>query len=131
MKRYDPAEQPDPTEWLALDEQERLRLVEAYHRHARIRVPKVQLHATFHVIVENQVALGDELPVRRAVRRLMDEGLDRHDAIHAVGAVVTDQMFEIMRGKELSEEKAREAYNTAVERLTAESWRKDYGDEEP
>ena len=55
-----------------------------YHRRAGIFPPNEQLHATFHVVVENQIALGDELPVRRAVDRLMAEGLDRHQAVHAV-----------------------------------------------
>jgi hypothetical protein len=33
----------------------------------RIRPPNESPHAIFHVIVENQIALGDELPMRRAV----------------------------------------------------------------
>jgi hypothetical protein len=31
--------------------------------------------------VENQAALGDEIPVRGTLERLMGEGLDRHAAI--------------------------------------------------
>ena len=33
-----------------------------------------------HVVVENQVALGEATPVPATLDRLMDEGLDRHDA---------------------------------------------------
>jgi hypothetical protein len=71
MKRYDPSEAPAPEEWLDIDEAERVRLVEGYHRRAHGRLPNVVVHATFHVIVENQTALGDEIPVRRTLDRLM------------------------------------------------------------
>lgn len=49
-----------------------------------------------HVVVENQIALGDEIPVRRAVQRLMSEGLDRHDSIHAVGSVLIGHIGELL-----------------------------------
>src|SRR5437660_10218640 len=52
--RYDPLEAPDPQEWLALYEQERISLVDDYHRQARIRLPNAQAHAVVHAIVENQ-----------------------------------------------------------------------------
>ena len=42
MQRYDPLEAPDPDEWLALDEQERLDLVQEYHRRARIPLPNAR-----------------------------------------------------------------------------------------
>jgi uncharacterized protein len=85
MERYDPLKAPNPKEWLLLDEQERLDLVQDYHRRARIALPNEKAHAVAHAIVENQIALGDELNVERTLRRLMAEGLDRHDAIHAIG----------------------------------------------
>jgi hypothetical protein len=74
MKRYDPLEIQAPEEWLDTNEAERLRLVEVYHRHARVRLPNAVVHATLHVIVENQAALGDEIPVHRTLDRLMNEG---------------------------------------------------------
>ncbi len=40
-----------------------------------------------HVVVENQIALGDEIPVARNLHQLMAQGLDRHDAIHAIASV--------------------------------------------
>jgi hypothetical protein len=48
MHRYDPLEAPDPEEWLALDEQERIDLARDYHRRARIRVPNAKVHAMLH-----------------------------------------------------------------------------------
>ena len=66
MDRYDPSQPPDPNEWLELDEQERSLLVEDHHRRARIDLPNATLHATMHVVVENQLAANDE-PVVRAL----------------------------------------------------------------
>jgi len=40
-----------------------------------------KLHATLHVIVEAQIALGDETPAGCTGQRLIGEGLDHHDAI--------------------------------------------------
>ncbi|MBN8436878.1 MAG: hypothetical protein ABTS22_02060, partial [Accumulibacter sp.] len=56
MNRYDPDQTPNPKEWLALDEQIRIGLVEKYHRWARVELPNVTIHAAFHAIVENQLA---------------------------------------------------------------------------
>jgi hypothetical protein len=61
---YDPLEAPEPEEWLAIDEAERIQLAQDYHRRARVRLPNEKLHAVFHVVVENQIALGDEMPVQ-------------------------------------------------------------------
>lgn len=122
--RYDPDLIPDPTGWLALDEEERIMLAEAYHRRAGIEVPNTKAHAVIHVIVENQVALGDELPVRRAIERLMTEGLDRHDAVHAVGSVLAAYLNDILKAD--GPPFKLDAYNEAVERLTAESWRAEF-----
>jgi len=82
--QYDPLEAPEPEEWLAIDEAERIDLVKDYHRRARVRLPNEKLHAVFHVVVENQITLGNEIPVQSTVQRLMAEGLDRHEAIHAI-----------------------------------------------
>jgi hypothetical protein len=123
MHRYDPLQAPDPKEWNALDEQERIRLVEQYHRRAGIRLPNVTVHAVIHAVIENQIALGDELPVRRTLQRLMSEGLDRHDAIHAIGSVLAMHMHDVVsRADALPKADANRAYFAALERLTAEDW---------
>ena len=61
--RYDPLRPPDAEQWLDLGEMERMDLVADYHRCARIKLPNPRLHATLHVIVENQIFLADETPV--------------------------------------------------------------------
>src|SRR5450759_783466 len=80
----DPLDAPEPEEWLAIDEAERIHLAQDYHRRARVRLPNEKLHAVLHVEVENQIALGNEMPVQGTVQRLMAEGLDRQEAIHAI-----------------------------------------------
>jgi len=127
MNRYDPLEAPDPVEWLSLDEQERIDLVQDFHRRARISVPNEPLHAVVHAIVENQIALGDELPVRRALDRLVGDGLDRHDAIHAIGSVLAQFLNEVLRDTESNAAPMQE-YCAAVERLTADEWLKSVDD---
>jgi hypothetical protein len=108
-----------------MDEQERIQLVEQYHRRAGIRLPNVTAHAVIHAIIENQIALGDELPVRRTLQRLMSEGLDRHDALHAIGSVLALHMSDLAsRPKAVSKADPNDAYYAALERLTAEDWRR-------
>jgi len=123
MKRYDPLEAPEAQEWLALDEQERIDLVLNYHRKARIRLPNAKVHAIVHAMVETQIALGDETPARRAVQRLINEDLDRHEAIHAIGWVLIEFMSDLMDEPE-SRAEPNAPYFAALEQLTAEDWRR-------
>ena len=123
MRRYDPSQTPDPEEWLALDEQERMLLVEQYHRRARIKLPNTTVHATIHAAVENQLAANDE-PVVRALTRLMTQGLSRHDAIHAIGSVVATQIYNALKSK--GPKDLRSDYYAEIESLTADKWLSSY-----
>ncbi len=95
--RYDPTAGPDPGEWKGSDEAERLRAVRVQHAGAEVDLPDVRLHAALHVVVENQLAEGYEAAVR-ALRRLTSQGLDRHEAVHAIGSVVARQMHALLKG---------------------------------
>ena len=119
--RYDPAVPPDPADWLALDEGEQIALIEAYHRRARIDLPQ----ATLHAVIERQLAEGLP-PVANAFARLREEGLNRHDAIHAMGAVLAEHMRQLMRGA-LDAQNPNASYFAALDRLTAASWRAEFG----
>jgi hypothetical protein len=130
IEPYDPEVAPNPEEWLARSEDDRRLVIEAYHRRAGIRLPRPALHAAMHVIIENQIALGDEVPVRRAIDRLMADGLERHEALHAAGTALLEHLSDVMHdaragaGAETAESVSHEAYYTALERLTADSWRR-------
>jgi hypothetical protein len=124
MPHYDPDVAPDASEWLALDEQERMLLVERYHRDNRIRMPRRArtLHAAIHAVVENQLALEDQAIVRDTLARLMLEGLTRHDAVHAIGSVLLGYLNDRMNeGQAASDEHAQ--YYAALRELTAKKWR--------
>jgi hypothetical protein len=124
MDAYNPEHMSEPQSWLELDEQERILLIETYHRVARIKLPNVTAHAALHAIVENQIVLNVE-PVVRAMHRLRKEGLTRHDAIHAICSVVAEHLFDILTTGQNDDSAASQArYYAAVERLTAVSWRR-------
>jgi hypothetical protein len=122
--RYDPTEPPVPSEWLEADEGERLDAVLRHHRRARIRRGNVQAHSAIHVAVETQLAEGLQAAVR-AMARLTEGGLDRHEAIHAIGSVVAEQLYEVLHHQRAHDP---EAYAVELDRLTAESWRRSGGE---
>src|SRR5262245_60227492 len=124
MKRYDASTAPDPEAWLQLDEQERMDLAIAYHRRYHLTMghsPK--LHGTVHAIVENQVAAGDATVVPATLARLMREGLDRHDAIHAIGSVLAGIIFDVVAKKADAGLDINARYGRELAALTAASWR--------
>lgn len=122
MQQYDPEQTPNAVEWLALDEQERIALAEAYHRKARVKAPNIKMHAIIHAVVENQVAEGHE-PVVRALYRLTSTGLSRHDALHAIGSVLAEHLFDLFNDASASKNPMA-SYDAAMERLTADGWRR-------
>ena len=128
MESYDPEQPIDPEGWNALDEAERQVLVERHHRKIHIKVPNLRAHAAIHVAVENQVALGDEIPTQKTLRRLMSEGLSRHDAVHSIGSVLAEHLWNLFKDDAKDEDPNAE-YFRQLEELTAESWRKNYGEE--
>jgi hypothetical protein len=98
---YEANEQPDPKICLELDETERAEWVMDYHRRTRVQLENPEVHAMAHVVVENQVALGEATPVPATLDRLMDEGLDRHEAIHASGRILMRIVFDAVGGRSL------------------------------
>ncbi len=95
-----------------------------YHREAGVELPNEQLHAAVHVVVEIQIALGDEMSAQAALERLMREGLDRHEAIHAVGSVLVDLVQALIRGDAAPE--ANERYDEKLKKLTSAEWLKTF-----
>ena len=122
--KYDPEQAPDAQAWLRLDEQEAINLVRSYHRRNKIPLPNAALHAVFHVTVENQIALG-ETAVLTTLNRLQREGLNRHEAIHAIGSVLADHLYDLIQSPEApNPEGWNKAYLADLRRLTATLWRR-------
>ena len=128
MERYNPDKPIDPEEWMALDEGQRDYLVEQYHRKKRIKMPNLRMHAMFHVVVENQVALGGEIPAQKTLARLMREGVSRHDGVHAIASVMAAHMFDLIKHGPKSEDSNADYYRQ-LEKLTAEAWLNSSNDE--
>jgi len=124
--KYDPMRNPDPEAWLELGEYERIQLVEQYHRRQKIRMPSLKAHSVIHTVVENQVAMGDSYLAKGVLERLMNEGLDRHEAVHCIGSVVAGQMFAAMKGTAKTDLKPD--YDWKLLRLTAKSWKESHRD---
>jgi len=122
MEKYNPKQAPDPGAWNAMDESERISLVKQFHKRKRVKLPNATMHALVHVIVENQIALGDEMNVSTTLDRLLAEGLNRHDAIHAIGTVAASHIHSMMSGQ--GSEFNQDAYASDLDALTAEKWRK-------
>jgi hypothetical protein len=120
MHHYDPEKAPDPGEWLALDEQERIILAEDYHRRARIELPNLQVHAVIHAVVENQIAEGLE-PVIQAMNRLVRQGVTRHSALHAIGLSLFEYLNELV-GSDSETKPALDKYCTALEEIEPDEW---------
>jgi len=120
IPKYDPMLDVDPEQWGSLDEDQRLETVIEYHREARIDLPDKHTHALMHVIIENQNTLGGKTPVAATIRRLLNEGLDRHDAIHAIASILANFMFERMQSE--ANDRSNDLYYVELKQLTADKW---------
>ena len=119
---YDPDVGPLAAQWLALDEAQRMALVAQSHD---ATMPNLPLHVAIHAAVETQLALN--LPsVVDAAARLRAQGLDRHDTIHAIGAVLAGHMWEMLRADPAAGDPNVD-YFAALDQLSVESWHRDYG----
>lgn len=123
MPTYHPSKAPDPEEWLEMDESIRIQTVLDSHLAAQVEFEEGAdtVHSVIHVIIENQVALNVE-PVPSTIARLTRQGLSRHESIHAVGAVLADDIYKILEGS--STEFNMMKYRRKLEKLTAKRWKK-------
>jgi hypothetical protein len=117
---YNPDSEVSAEHWLGLDEAERIRSAEDYHRRAKIKLQNRHLHAVFHAVVETQVAMGDDTEAAATLTRLVSEGLNRHDAIHAIGDVLAGSMYALQKGEIAGD--LNEVYSRDLRRLSASQW---------
>ena len=125
--KYDPHHPPNTKEWLALPELERVDLVLDYHRRRRIQLPNDMVHAAIHVTIENQIAMSDELPVESKLNQLLQEGLDRHEALHAIGSVLAEHIHGILSDESATDD-PNARYVEALNQLSAQSWRQKHSE---
>ena len=122
MEYYTASRAPDSEEWLKLDESLRIDLVrESIGEDIEDDVPEdaEYLHAAIHVVVENQLAMGVD-PVPPTMAKLIRQGLSRHEALHAIGTIVSEDIFDLLQSNEKSWPESR--YRRRLEKLTAKRW---------
>ena len=123
MKKYEPLFYGEKDEWLKLEDEERIALVLDYHENhdEEFEGESIRLHAAMHVVVENQIALG-EAYVEKTVARIMRQGVSAHEAIHAIAAILSEDIVSLLNSGE--KEFSTKKYRRKLEKLTAKRWRK-------
>lgn len=121
MEQYNPLYAPGPAAWLALSESECIDLSLEHHQKLEVELPNEKLHSTIHVVVENQLALGEEI-VQGTLNRLIQQGVDRHEAVHAIGAVLSEYIYDLLSSRAGGQDNRR--YYGRLNKLTVKRWRK-------
>lgn len=106
-----------------------MNLVERYHRREGGFGESLALHTVFHTVVESQLA-EKHAPVKAAYLRLRKGGLNRHEAIHAIGSVLAEHVWGIVNEKHKLLPDPNDAYFAALDDLTIESWYERHGDQD-
>ncbi len=119
---YDAALGPDPGVWLNLDQGDMILAIEHHHVRERLRSRSSGLHshAVVHMAVETQLAEDHPSESRQALERLRAQGLDRHEAVHALGAVFSAHLGQAVRTDHFDQQ----GYARDLAQLDAEAWRK-------
>ena len=122
MKEYNASNEPDSKTWLELSEEARIVLIENYVRkyENNIEEEAILLHSSIHMVVENQIAENIE-STKEAYNRLIRQDLSRHETIHAIGAVVSEDIYDILKNKT---EFNHASYKNRLRKLTAKRWAK-------
>ncbi|MCB9677606.1 MAG: DUF1841 family protein [Alphaproteobacteria bacterium] len=100
---YDPARAPTVADWLALDEQARIRAALLAHEG---RFPDAlhtaeanrMMHASLHAICETQIASGAPEITKQTLDRLCAAGIRRHAALHEIMRVLAHHIADMREG---------------------------------
>ena len=77
----------------------------------------LRIHLVIHELVEKQLVEGDPPEVEEALSRLLARGLTRHEALHAIGKVITHEAYGMMRAERPLD---RESYLRLLGELAAD-----------
>ena len=119
---YDPEQPMADHAWLSLQEEERISLVEEYHKKKGSHLPHLRMHAALQAVIETQAA--ENIPaVRDTLGRLIAEGLVRHEALHAIASVLVTHMYRLAQGENMVEHpEQNEVFYRELQKLSAEQW---------
>lgn len=84
--------------------------------HPGLDGPRLRVHVATHTVVETQIARDAPPETAQTLQRLMAEGLSRHDAVHAIGTVISEQLINAVGQKSAYDE---ERYITRLSELRA------------
>ncbi len=125
--KYDPSAGPDFGSWLDLSEEETILATKKYHddHEPETDIGSAIIHAAMHAVVETQIAMIDPPQVHRAFTKLVDGELDRHEAIHIIGAVLAEQLYHLM---ELQKSAQYNPYGRSLAELDVKKWKMYYSE---
>lgn len=123
VTEYKASKQPDGIAWLETDESILLSLIKAYHEPIEVDLTEdeQEIHAILHLVVENQIAEEEDMVIR-TVEKLTRQGLSRHESIHAVAAVLAEDIYDLAQGN--IEYFDMKKYRRRLDKLTAKRWKK-------
>ncbi len=124
MQYYNPLKAPNSRDWLLMDEAERVELICQYHEENGEYGESLDAHAAIHCAIETQIAMNTPA-VCDALDRLLDQGLHRHDAIHAIGSILAEHIDDLLSKKDHSEDDPNEKYYDRLSRFNASDWHSD------
>jgi hypothetical protein len=78
------------------------------------------LHVAIHEVVANQLWDGDPPEVWHTANRLLRDGVDRHNVLHAIAEVLTKHMHGTLAS---GEPFCPDRYVADLEKLDARRWR--------
>ena len=70
--------------------------------------------------MENQILTGDKINTAKTLERLIAEGLDRHESLHALGYIVIEHMHKAMESQTPFNE---DKFNADLDDLSVEKWK--------
>lgn len=65
--------------------------------------------------------MGVEL-IPETIAKLTRQGLNRYEAIHAIGAIISEDIFDLLKGN--MEEFSQKNYRRKLDKITAKRWLK-------
>jgi hypothetical protein len=115
---YDPINGPDE-EWFGLTEDEQLHEVKLAHADEPFEDESAEtMHCAIHAVVERQIAAG-EPSVKAKIEEFLAAGVDRHEALHAIGWAISETIFDCVHDL-----KSHPNFSDRLSALTLESWQK-------
>ena len=63
------------------------------------------LHKIIHEVIENQIREGKPKETKETLKRLMNLGYNRHEAIHKIGIIVIDDIYNMLKNEQEFNEK--------------------------